>query len=137
MNAMTLSMTGEPAMAAPCFPWLNWGRALPIGAAQRSAPTRLFTATCRIDGEDYEIEIFHACHATSRSEVLGRVSQRIPAKHLGLVEVVDGIDVDHPIVRRIVPEALRDRLAEIGDCCPNWRSLETGGDIHIVERRGG
>ena len=91
----------------------------------------------RLIAVGFEIEIFHACHATSRSEVVARVAQRMPAKHLGLVEVVDGIDVDHPIVRRIVPEALRERLAEIGDCCPNWRSLETGGDIHIVERRGG
>lgn len=94
---------------------------------------RLFTATLSIAREDGDVFVFHACHAGHGNDVLERLAERVPAVHLFSAMIREGIDVDDPLVSRLVPGATLARLAASGDCCDRWRPLQHGGSLHIVE----
>ena len=108
----------------------------PVATVGGSGASQLYTATMQLTFEGYGISMFHACWASSRDEATKRVSVRIASHLLAEVEVHRGIVLDHPVVRRLVPSGLARRLAEDGDCCPRWRPLQQGGDLHIQERAG-
>ena len=103
------------------------------GVAAYPSERQLYTATLLLEREADRVLVFHACHASSRAEVIDGLGARIPTSHLALVKVCDGIDLDDPIVKRLLPSAVADLLATHGDCCPLRRSLSTGGVLHVVE----
>jgi hypothetical protein len=111
-------------------------RASPLSSSDRSGVGTLYTATLHLAFEDYSISMFHACRAVSRSEVMDRVGVRIGSHLLAQVEIREGIDLDHPVVARLVPSEIARRLADYGDCNRSCGPLQLGGDLHIQERSG-
>lgn len=103
------------------------------GVAAYPSERQLYTATLLLEREADRVLVFHACHGSSRAEVIDGLGARIPTSHLGLVNVRVGIDREDPIVKRLLPCAVADLLATHGDCCPLRRSLGTGGVLHVVE----
>ena len=103
------------------------------GMVTHPAERQLYTATLLLEREADRVLVFHACHASSWVEVIDGLGARIPTSHLALVNVRDGIDLDDPIVKRLLPSAVAVLLATHGDCCPLRRSLGTGGVLHVVE----
>lgn len=94
----------------------------------------LFTATLRIEHDEFEIVIFHACHALDRSEVVAAVAARSSTLDLTGLVVVEGIDGNDPIVRRLVKGEVLSNLVNFGDCRATFGPLAAGGALHIVEQ---
>ncbi|KAA9019613.1 hypothetical protein [Sphingobium limneticum] len=105
----------------------------PTGSA---GANRLYTATLHLLFEGYSITMFHACRASSRVEARERVSSRVASHLMADVEIHHGIDLGHPVVRRLVPSEIAHRLFVHGDCSLQWRPLQHGGELHIQERAG-
>lgn len=96
----------------------------------------LYTATLHVTFEDYGVRMFHACRAATRGEVMDRIGIRVASHLLAHVEIREGIDIDHPVVARLVPSEIARRLADYGDCNRSHGPLRQGGDLHIQERSG-
>lgn len=135
MKAMLLTMVGAyEGDELLCL--ISPERSRSPGAGVDGVPPsgkRLHTATLRLANEDEERMTFHAAHASSRTDLLESLQGRIATRHLGRLEIVEGIDPDHPVVRRLVPSGALARLAEHGDVCPTSRPLGGGGVLHIIE----
>lgn len=114
------------------MPFVQEHDPISIGA-RYFADSRLFTATLSLMRQHDDIHVFHACHAFSRQEVVEGLGSRIPARHLAIANIREGIDPDDAVVRRIVPDAVARMLAESGDCCPRRRPLSIGGVLHVIE----
>lgn len=103
------------------------------GVAAYPSGRQLYTATLLLERAADRVLVFHACHASSREEVIDSLGARVPTRHLALINVRNGIDRDDPIVKRLVPSAVAVLLATHGDCCPVRRPLSGGGVLHVVE----
>lgn len=107
-----------------------------LPSPERLGAGRLYTATLHVAFEEYSISMFHACRAESCGEVMDRIAARLSSHLLAHVEIREGIDLDHPIVARLVPREICRRLSEYGDCNRSHGPLRQGGDLHIQERAG-
>lgn len=107
-----------------------------LPSPERSGASRLYTATLHVAFEEYSISMFHACRAESHGEVIDRIAVRLGSHLLAHVEIHESIDLDHPVVARLVPSEIGRRLSEYGDCNRSHGPLRQGGDLHIQERSG-
>lgn len=125
---VTMSMLNGPAVVEGQLPFHQ--------PPERPEADSLYTATLHLPFDDYSISMFHACRAASRSEVMARVAIRMASHLLAYVIIREGIDLDHPVVARLVPREIARRLAEFGDCSRSHGPLKQGRDLHIQERSG-
>ncbi|MEC3950144.1 hypothetical protein [Sphingobium sp. HWE2-09] len=106
------------------------------GISPRPETDGLYTAMLHLDFKDHGFSMFHACRVVSRREVMERVGVRVPSHLLPHVDIREGIDLDHPVVVRLVPREISRRLADYGDCDRGHGPLRLGGDLHIQQRSG-
>ena len=114
------------------------GRVAPHPPFRRPAyGSRLFTATLVHETRDQTLRVFFARHCIDRAELLERLSWRVPLVRLPHVVVTVGIDLQDPVVRRLVSGSIVESLAEFGDVDATTRPLAEGAELCVRERTSG
>lgn len=112
------------------------GSSSPVGTVVEVGIPTLFTATLEVElGED-SFAVFHACHAMMVREVIEQLAVRIPQRYLSEVVVRRGVDLDHPVARRLVPSPALELLASLEDFNALGGPLAGGGVFNVMEWRG-